>query len=577
MKFSRVIGKIDPKLVHQAEEKLSQVFLELGTRYNNEHVGTGMGGDPLIFGLMYPVEHVCTLNMPTAATDGKRYYWNPKFVLKQSRIGLRIICGHEAWHAIYMHPQRRGSRLPKLWNIAVDFIVNGTVMDDFKARKMDPKDMFTKHLGKYMTLNQYAEMLKNPFAPVKGFEDLKPGAEDVADPSVNLPAPNEDRELTPKELKELERREKVQKFYYADPDLDEEMKRPEKIYDFLYNLLPKCPKCGRIGIYKMPNQNKGKGKDKNKGKGQDKDDTQGKGKDKQQSKGQGQDQDQQDQHDHGDGQPCNCPNHQGQDQGTGGQGGQDQGQNSPGQGKGCCDECGGGFDIFGFGSTLDDHMDTEESEEKLAKRISDAMEAAKKMAGYVPGALEDELGKLTAPKVTWQDIIRTRLLKARAGNGRNDWTRFRTRPMFTGLLVPKRKNYYAHFGCLLDTSGSMSKEDMAFGLSQLSALDERSEGTIVPADATIYWDKATKIKKANFEELAKVKIFGRGGTKYAEFFTDYEQNIGDCDFLIVITDGYLLDTDVAEMKHPGKDVIWLITSGSSFNPPFGRAFDLRSS
>src|SRR6185369_23157 len=536
-----------------------------------------MGGDPLIFGLMYPVEHVCTLNMPTTATDGKRYYWNPKFVLKQSRIGLRIICGHEAWHAIYMHPQRRGSRLPKLWNIAVDFIVNGTVMDDFKARKMDPKDMFTKHLGKYMTLNQYAEMLKNPFAPVKGFEDLKPGAEDVADPSVNLPAPNEDRELTPKELKELERREKVQKFYYADPDLDEEMKRPEKIYDFLYNLLPKCPKCGRIGIYKMPNQNKGKGKDKNKGKGQDKDDTQGKGKDKQQSKGQGQDQDQQDQHDHGDGQPCNCPNHQGQDQGTGGQGGQDQGQNSQGQGKGCCDECGGGFDIFGFGSTLDDHMDTEESEEKLAKRISDAMEAAKKMAGYVPGALEDELGKLTAPKVTWQDIIRTRLLKARAGNGRNDWTRFRTRPMFTGLLVPKRKNYYAHFGCLLDTSGSMSKEDMAFGLSQLSALDERSEGTIVPADATIYWDKATKIKKANFEELAKVKIFGRGGTKYAEFFTDYEQNIGDCDFLIVITDGYLLDTDVAEMKHPGKDVIWLITSGSSFNPPFGRAFDLRSS
>jgi len=173
MKFSRVIGKVDPKLVQQAEDKLSQVFLELGTRYNNEHVGTGMGGDPLIFGLMYPVEHVCTLNMPTAATDGKRYYWNPKFVLKQSRIGLRIICGHEAWHAIYMHPQRRGSRLPKLWNIAVDYIVNGTVMDDFRARKMDPKDMFTKHLGKYMTLAQYAELIKNPFAPIKGFEDLR--------------------------------------------------------------------------------------------------------------------------------------------------------------------------------------------------------------------------------------------------------------------------------------------------------------------------------------------------------------------------------------------------------------------
>lgn len=570
MKFSRVIGKIDDKLVAQAEEKLTNVFLELGTRYNNEHVGTGMGGDPLIFGLMYPVEHVCTLNMPTAATDGKRYYWNPKFVLKQSRIGLRIICGHEAWHAIYMHPQRRGSRLPKLWNIAVDYIVNGTVMDDFKARKRDPKEEFTKHLGKYMTLTQYAELLKNPFATQKGFEDLKP--DDAGDSTVNLPAPNEDRELTPKELKELERREKSQKFFYADPDLDEEMRRPEKIYDFLYNLLPKCPKCGRVGMYQKPNQKKDKGKDKGKGK-QDKGDQGDQGEEKQQGKGQGQDQS--DSHDHGDGQPCNCPNHQGQP-GDGQGNGQGQGQGQSQDQGGCCDGCGGGMDIFGLGGTLDDHMDTEESEEKLAKRISDAMEAAKKMAGHVPAALEDELGKLTAPKVSWQDIIRTRLLKARAGNGRNDWTRFRTRPMFTGLLVPKRKNYYAHFGCLLDTSGSMSKDDMAFGLSQLASLDERSEGTIVPADATIYWDKATKVKKANMEELQKVKIYGRGGTKYAEFFSDYEKNIGECDFLIVITDGYLLDTDIAEMKNPGKDVIWLITSGSSFKPPFGRAFDLRA-
>jgi predicted metal-dependent peptidase len=554
MKFSRVIGKIDPKLITAAEDKLSQVFLELGTRYDNEHVGSGMGGDPLIFGLMYPIEHVVTLNMPTAATDGKRFYWNPKFVIKQSRIGLRIVCGHEAWHAIYMHPQRRGSRNPKLWNIAIDYIVNGTVMDDFKARRMNAGEMFTKHLGKYMTLPQYAEMLKNPFEPQKGFEEFKPEA-DSSD--VDLPSPNVDRELTPKEMKELERREKKPKFYYADPDLPEEMKSPEKIYDFLYNLLPKCPKCGRIGMYQMPSKG---GNQPQSGKGQKSD--QGDKGDQAQGQGQGDGQDQNDQHDHGDGQPCNCPDHQGQGQGQG-------------QGE-CCGGCGGGFDIFGFGDTLDDHMDTSETEEKLAKRISDAMDTARKMAGHVPAALEDELGKLTAPKITWKDIIRSKLHKARAGNGRNDWTRFRTRPMFTGILVPKRRNYYAHFGCLLDTSGSMGKDDMAFGLSQLASLDDKSEGTIVPADAHIYWDKATKIKKAVPEELSKVKIVGRGGTMFASFFSDYEEKIGECDFLIVITDGYLLDSDVAEMRHPGKDVIWLITSSSAFKPPFGRVFDLHS-
>lgn len=565
MKFSRIIGKVDPKLVHQAEEKLSKVFLELGTRYDNEHIGTGMGGDPLIFGLMYPVDHVCTLNMPTAATDGKRFYWNPKFVCKLSLIGLRIVCSHEAWHALYMHPQRRGSRNPKLWNIAVDYIVNGTVMDDFRARKMDPKDNFTKHLGKYMTLPQYAEMLKNPFA--KQYDDMRAG--DQTDPSVELPSPSEDRELTPKEIKELEKREKASKVYFADPDIEPEMRRPEKIYDYLLSLLPKCPDCGRIGMYQKPSS----GKDKGKGQGQKPDKgEEDKEKEKKDAKGQ-------DKHDHGDGAPCDCPDHDkgqdGQEQGDG-QGDGDQDGQGQGKGKGCCGSCGGGMDIFGFGSTLDDHMDTEEDEEKLAKRVADAMDTAKRMAGHVPAALEDELGKLIAPKVTWQDIIRARILKARAGNGRNDWTKFRTRPIFAGLLIPKRKSFFANFACLLDTSGSMSRDDMAFGLSQLAALDEKSEGTIIPADAKIYWDKATKIKKANAEEISKVKIYGRGGTKFAEFFSEYEKNVGKCDFLIVITDGFLLDSDFAEMKNPGIDVIWLITSGAVFKPPFGRAFDLRT-
>lgn len=548
MRFSKIIGKTNDKMVAQAEEKLSQVFLELGTAYNNGHVGSGMGGDPLIFGLMYPVEHICTMNIPTAATDGKRYYWNPKFVVKQSRIGLRIICGHEAWHALYMHPQRRGSRLPKLWNIAVDYIVNGTVMDDFKARKMNASEMFTKHLGKFMTLSQYAEMLKNPFAAQKGFEDLDPTA--AQDSGVSLPGPNEDRELTAEEQKELEKREKPVRFYYADPDLTEEMRSPEKIYDYLYSLLPKCPKCGSVGIYKPPSKGKGGGSSKDKSEGKDK-------QEKDKSQGQGK---HDHEHEHGEGEPCDCGEpHDGQDQ----------------EGQGCCDQCGGGVDIFGLGGTVDDHMDTEESQEKLAKRVSDAMEAAKKMAGYVPAALEDELGKLTAPRVTWQDIVRTKLLKVRAGNGRNDWTRFRSRPMFSGVMTPKRRNYFAHFGCLLDTSGSMSRDDMALGISQLQGLDDRGECVLTCGDAEIYWDTSVQIKKCNAEELRKIVPKGRGGTMYASYFSDYRKNIGECDFLIVISDLYLFDQDVAEMKDPGIDVFWLCTSGNtSFRAPFGRVLQL---
>ena len=147
--------------------------------------------------------------------------------------------------------------------------------------------------------------------------------------------------------------------------------------------------------------------------------------------------------------------------------------------------------------------------------------------------------------------------------------------MFSGLMTPKRKSYDAQFGCLLDTSGSMSKDDIAFGISQLASLDEKAEGIIVPCDSQIYWDDATKIKKCNPEQLSKIKVLGRGGTLFASFFSDYEKNIGKCDFLIVITDGYLLEQDLVNMINPGIDTIWLITSSSEFKPPFGRVFHLK--
>ncbi|NDB85252.1 MAG: hypothetical protein EB127_21500 [Alphaproteobacteria bacterium] len=551
MKFSKVIGNVDPKLVEEAEEKLTAVFLELGTRYDNTAVGSGIGGDPLIFSLLYPMEHICTLNMPTAGTDGKRYYWNPKFVLKQDRIGLRIVSYHEAGHAMYMHPQRRGSRLPKLWNIAVDYLVNGMCMDDFKTRNFNAAEMFQKHLGNYITLSQYAEMLKDPW------NNKGPGG-DITPPDIKWPEPGEDRELTEEEKKALDEYEKKVKCFFADPDLEDDMKNPEKIYDYLYSLLPKCDTCGSVGVYKKPqDQNaQGNGQGDNQ---QDGSSDQGKSKGKKGKKGKKQDQ-----------QQANDPNGQGSCGGC-----NDPNHNHGKDGDACgCPDCGGGYDIFGFGDTLDEHMDTEESEEKLAKRMSDAMEAAKKMAGHVPAAIEAELGKLTEPKITWTDIIRGQIARARAGNDRNDWTRFRTRPLFAGILTPKRKNYQANFACLVDCSGSMSKDDIAFGLSQLKALDSRSEGILVPADSEIYWDKSTKIRACNDEELTKFKRVGLGGTMFSDFFTNYEKEIGKQDFLVIITDGFLLDTDIASMINPAIPVFWVVTSKSMFNAPFGKVFDL---
>ena len=73
MKFSRVVGNIDEKLTEIAEKKLSKVVTDLAVRYDNKNTGTKLGGDPFIFSLIKRVQHVGTMALQTAATDGKKY------------------------------------------------------------------------------------------------------------------------------------------------------------------------------------------------------------------------------------------------------------------------------------------------------------------------------------------------------------------------------------------------------------------------------------------------------------------------------------------------------------------------
>jgi len=649
MQFSKVMGKIDPNLVEKAADKLSRIFIDLALKYTNNTSGTNYGGDPFIYTMLSSSEHVCTLSIPTAATDGKRYYWNPNFVIKQSALGLRFICTHEATHALWLHPARRLNRNPKLWNIAVDYIVNGFVLDDISSREfkhkdlqIPPGDLFKKHLGDFKTLEEFADLIKNPFA--KKHKDLLPSSN--ATSQVSLPKPEDDIELTDEQIKEIKRKDKRTKFFYADPGLKDEFRRPERIYDYLYDLMPKCEKCGSIGRYPNPNKNKKKDKDNSdqneeekdsaEKDGQEKDsekdskkksskkDSSSKGKKKDKKSGSkgkdesnqngdensgdqdgSQDGDQsgdQDGHNHSDsGSPCDChggcnqsPSNgsnpssngsSGDDEGGEGEGDEGEGDedsqdgsccsgNSNGQG--CCDSCDDDLDIFGLGGTVDEHMDVTESQDKIAKKIQDATNVASHSAGRTPAGIEEEVGKLSEAKITWQDEIRSRRNKIKSGNARNDWTRYKTRPMFSGLVVPRRRSYSCTFGCLLDTSGSMSSEDMAYGISQLKSLDQNTEGWLVPADCTIYWDEVTKLKSVKEEDLKKIKIKGRGGTMFSDFFKEYEKNVEPCDFLILITDGYLMEDDILDMKDPGIPVYWIITSGCDFRAPFGKVFTLHN-
>lgn len=64
---------------------------------------------------------------PTAATDGRKFYYNPAFIAELDSKENVFLVAHELGHCIYEHFLRIGGRDPQLWNIAGDYIINNTL------------------------------------------------------------------------------------------------------------------------------------------------------------------------------------------------------------------------------------------------------------------------------------------------------------------------------------------------------------------------------------------------------------------------------------------------------------------
>lgn len=66
---------------------------------------------------------------PTAATDGRKIYYNAEFMLSLDIEEKKFVLAHEILHCIYGHIGRRRNRDPKLWNIATDLLINAILVE----------------------------------------------------------------------------------------------------------------------------------------------------------------------------------------------------------------------------------------------------------------------------------------------------------------------------------------------------------------------------------------------------------------------------------------------------------------
>jgi predicted metal-dependent peptidase len=124
-KFANLIGPMDPALDRKVREKLitarvglllrASFFGNLATRLKLVNADEWCG---------------------TAATDGRHFYYNSRFVDMLRPKEIEFLFGHEVLHCVYDHFGRRGDRDPQIWNIANDYCVNADLVEHRVGEKI---------------------------------------------------------------------------------------------------------------------------------------------------------------------------------------------------------------------------------------------------------------------------------------------------------------------------------------------------------------------------------------------------------------------------------------------------------
>ena len=124
-KFKNLLGPTDPKLDVQIREKL--ITARVGLLLRASFFGNLATRLKLV-----NADEWCA----TAATDGRNFYYNSRFIKMLKPKEVEFLFGHEVLHCVYDHFGRRGDRDPQIWNIANDFCVNADLVKHAVGEKI---------------------------------------------------------------------------------------------------------------------------------------------------------------------------------------------------------------------------------------------------------------------------------------------------------------------------------------------------------------------------------------------------------------------------------------------------------
>jgi len=176
-------------------------------------------------------------------------------------------------------------------------------------------------------------------------------------------------------------------------------------------------------------------------------------------------------------------------------------------------------------------------------------------AGKLAGALARMVDRLLAPQVPWRTLL-ARYLVARA---RDDYTYMRPSRREGQAILPALRGHEVDLVVALDTSGSITDEEIRAFASELDAIkgQVRARLTLLACD----WDLAPEgpWRYEPWEPLAlPASLRGGGGTRFRPVFDWVEREGLRPDVLVYFTDAQ----GEFPAREPPYPVIWLVKGGA---------------
>lgn len=454
--------------------------------------------------LVSNVEPALSRAFPTAATNGKRHYFNPDFVAKLNAKQLHFVQRHESEHDARHHSTRRGNRDPKEWNICTDFAINIDLVDEIARTN-----------GKYMEVPP-EEVLGGPIYCDAKYRGMS--AEDIYR-CRELDRQRAEQEKQKQEQQESQESEQSQDSENADTDPGKD-----------------------AGDETSDETDSDAGDETGEGAGDDAGEDEG---DEDGEAGNGGAGDEADEDETADGESGDDGEGEADGEGQGEGQGSDEGEAS--EPKSVTGDMPGGL-----GEVLDATDDPAEASDEEAKWERVVRQAASIGKGDTPGHIRREIERANQPKQDWREVLRTYF---DGGATRMEtWNRPNRRFVGSGTILPGSQREGLNTVCvLIDTSGSVDDVALACVAAETqAALDEHIIDRLVVISGDVGVNHVTEHVPGdeidfNFE--------GRGGTAMRPLFDYVRENVDNPSLIICATDGFIEGEEELGAEPEGQ-VLW---------------------